>query len=115
MKLNGYVKTTFIMVLAAFLLAMSGDFASGRSLRVAWENGVVTKAPWSDPDGSRHIEVNDHTYTFVSPDVRLERHMRTPSDAWSVEAITLSEIRVGQDILIRVAAHHIYYLIIQMN
>jgi len=113
MNVYGQVKVTFVIVLAGFFLAASGDFASGRGLRSAWERGEVTKAPWSDTAKNLHIEVDGHTYTFVSPDVRLERHVRTYANEWHVHGLTIPEIRIGQQVLIRVAGPHIYYFIVE--
>ena len=113
MNLKRGVQITLIMLLAGFLLAASGDFASGRSLRSAWERGEVTKAPWRDTSKNLHIEVDGYTYTFVSPDVRLERHVRTYANEWHVHGLTIPEIWVGQQVLIRVAGPHIYYFIVE--
>gem|GEM_PF-5332246 len=113
MKFSRHRNMTFIVLLAAFLLATSVDFASGRGLRSSWERGEVTKAPWWDTAKNIHVEVDGHPYTFVSPDVRLERHVRTYANEWHVHGLTLPEIQVGQRVLIRVAGPHIYYFIVE--
>jgi len=113
MNLNRHVKVTFIMLLAGVLLAASGDFAFGRGLRTAWERGEITKAPWWDTAKNLQIEVDGYTYTFVSPDVRMERHVRNSANEWFVRGLTLQDIRVGQQVLIRVAGPHIYYFIVE--
>jgi hypothetical protein len=113
MNSNRCVRATLIVLLAGLLVAASGDFASGRGLRSAWERGEVTKAPWWDTAKNIHVEVDGHTYTFVSPNVRLERHVGTYANEWYVHGLTLQEIRVGQQVLIRVAGPHIYYFIVE--
>jgi hypothetical protein len=113
MNLNRHVKIAFVMLLAGFFLVTSGEFALGRGLRTAWERGEITKAPWSDTAKNLHIEVDGYTYTFVSPDVRLERHVRTYGNEWHVHGLTIPEIRIGQQVLIRVAGPHIYYFIVE--
>jgi hypothetical protein len=113
MSSNRHVKIAFVMLLAGFLLASSVDFASCRGLRSSGERGEITKAPWRDTAKNIHVEVDGHTYTFVSPDIRLERHVGTYANEWYVHGLTLQEIRVGQQVLIRVAGPHIYYFIVE--
>ncbi|MBN2032304.1 MAG: hypothetical protein JW836_03430 [Deltaproteobacteria bacterium] len=113
MKVNRHIKIIMMVVLGGFLLAASWNFASGRGLKASWERGEVTKAPWSDPSKNLHIEVDGYTYTFVSPNVRLERHVRTSANEWYVRGLTMPEIRTGDQVLIRVAGPHIYYFVLE--
>jgi hypothetical protein len=121
MKRNGDMnftlrtRTILIALIAGCFFVFVNGNASARMLGVAWERGFVTKAPWTETDGNRYIEVDDYTYTFVSPDVVLEKLVKSPSDSWNVEPLNLSEIWVGQEVLISVAAHHIYHLIIEIQ
>jgi hypothetical protein len=108
-------RTILIALIAGLLVTVATAHSSARMLGVAWERGFVTKAPWTETDGNRYIEVDDYTYTFVSPDVVLEKLVKSPSDSWYVEPLKLSEIWVGQEVLISVGAHHIYHLIIEVG
>jgi hypothetical protein len=105
----------FVLLIAGLLVAVATANSSARMLGVAWERGFVTKAPWTETDGNRYIEVDGYTYTFVSPDVVLEKLVKSPSDSWNVEPLKLSEIWVGQEVLISIGAHHIYHLIIEIQ
>jgi hypothetical protein len=84
---------------------------TGPGLRAFWVKGVVTKAPWTNADQRKCIQVDEDEYMLVSEDARVVRQFRDHAGIWQVEPISFSSLRLGQTIMMRIAGPHIYELI----
>jgi hypothetical protein len=100
-------KLGFLTLAGMLVLIWAGPLFAG----TVWNNGIVTKAPWTER--YKHIEIDNVKYTFMLKNVRLTRHYKMPSGAWNVDPITMRDIRIGHKVWIRIQGHRIYELFIE--
>jgi hypothetical protein len=101
-------KKLMLLTLAGMLVLI---WAGPLFASTVWNNGIVTKAPWTER--YQHIEIDKVKYTFMLKNVRLARHFKMPSGAWNESPITLRDIRIGHKVWIRIQGHRIYELFIE--
>ena len=106
--MNRNTKAFFIICMTGLLLLA---FSGLLSARTVWVGGIVTKSPWVET--YQYIEVDEVKYALMPKDVRIERRYQTYSGIIVGEEITLRDIRVGQNIAIRVQGHRIYQIIVE--
>jgi len=95
-------RTTAVTAISICLLLLSFSPAPAHTV---WLEGRVSKAPWSEK--YRHIEVNGEKYTFM-PEATINVHHRNASGSYTDDPISLSHIRKGQRVLIRIQGYRIY-------
>ena len=74
--------------------------------QAVWANGTITKSPWHD----RYIRigVNDITYTFLNENIRIAQPYEVKPGMYNERKLTLRDLTVGQDVMIRAQGHRIY-------
>jgi hypothetical protein len=112
--MSATIRKVLTFSLIALLLITFSEIASAKKKQgPVWHKGTVTKAAWT-VGGTRFIEVDSETYTFLSEDrVKITRQYRAPNGQWLTEPLPLNKIYLGTTVLIRVEGLHLHQLTVE--